>query len=267
MRSFRALSLLQTTFPDFFKIFSFIIILGGILVYLSLQYSHIKGLKKIIRNGIILVAAGVLIILLGYALSLNAMKYTHDSEKATAQVIHKESRHYSRHKRLYTFTVKFTYNEKVVSAELKSYHRTGINNGDYIDIYFYPEESDSDYSPIIVAVDEELEYANKHIISGTISCIAGLLLIILAKVKEKQLSDGFHTSARIIQKSVSASKVKFSNDKTEWILICNGKHPATGMMQTFKTRGTYYDFANLEQGDTVHVFISKDFNNLYVINI
>lgn len=38
------------------------------------------------------------------------------------------------------------------------------------------------------------------------------------------------------------------------------------MMQTFKSRGKYSDFALLNEGDTVHVFIHKDNSKFYVIN-
>ncbi len=265
MRSFPARSFIQMTMPGAYGTLIAVIIIMALLIYASTQYNHSLAIKNIKRNGIILVAIGVLMIAAGYAATLNALKYTHGSEKVTAQITEEEIEYAysSEDTNDYYYTIVFPYKGEEISVRMEASYGLRFQQEDYIDVYFYPEEPGSDEVPVVVAVDIEVDMTKKYIEIGCLPCIAGIFLLFLAKAKEKLFSEGFHTSAHVTQ--ISANRSESGNVKNG-LILCQGKNPGTGMLQTFKSRGRYNDFGLLNEGDIVHVFIHKDNHKFYVIN-
>lgn len=267
MRSLPAKTYIQMIIPGAYGTLIAVAIIIVFFIYAATQYNHSLAIKNIKRNGIILVVIGVLMIATGYTLALDALKYTHGSEKVTAQITEEEIEYgYSEEDTNdYYYTVVFPYNEEELSVQMEAFYGLRFQPGEYIDVYFHPNDSGSEKIPAVVAVDLEVNMAKKYIGIGCLPCIAGIFLLLLARAKEKLFSKGLHTSAHITQISVNCSESGSINIRNG-LIICNGKNPGTGMMQTFKSRGRYNDFALLNEGDTVHVFIHKDNYNFYVIN-
>lgn len=267
MRTVRASSLISRILPTVYMTLGVVLVLGLVFICFSVGCNHAKGIKKISLNGVIMVFLGVIIIAISYSATLDALKYTHGSEKATALVTDVEVEFNSDESNDYTYTLSFPYEEQDISVQMHPTHRWNLDEGDHVEVYFYPEElAHTDY-PSVVAVDLEKEQAKGNMTVGIISCFIGLFLIFYAKSKENLLSNGFHTSATITQIATKFSRTDSGNEKVEKTLICQGKNPSTGKRQTFQTHGSGLDFLACDEGDIVHVFIHKRNSRFYVINI
>lgn len=267
MRSFPARTYMQMIIPRAYVTLIAVTRIIALFIYAATQYNHSIAINYIKRNGIILVVIGVLVIATGYKTALDALKYTHGSEKATAEITWEEVEYaYSEDDTNdYYYTVVFPYNEEEISVQMEAFYGLRFQPGQYIDVYFHPKDLGSEKTPAVVAVDLEVNVGKKYIVIGCLPCIVGIFLLLLAKAKENLFGKGFHTSARVTQISVNRSESGNISIKNG-LLVCDGKNPATGMMQTFKSRGKYNDFVLLKEGDTVHVFIHKGNYNFYVIN-
>lgn len=266
MRSYRVISLLQ-------EIVSYAnVTLGTILFWCALfvagyvKCHHNKVIEGTKNCGVMLVIAGLFIIIIGNAAIRDSLQYTYGSEKVVATVTNIEEEYSSIDEETdYTYILGFPYEGQVISVRMHPSHKMPVNQGEYIELYFYPEEPGSKIEPVVVAVDLEVQLAKKNIAAGCISCIVGLFLLCLSSCKKRLLSDGVHISATVVQITSTSSRSNQNNNSK--MLICKGKNPITGMMQTFRTKGDSRDFILLSSGDTVHVFVHKKYSNFYLINI
>lgn len=268
MRTFRASSFISRIIPNAFITISLVGLIWIVFLSIALSNNHIKGQKSTTSNGIITILLGLLIIGIAYSATRDALKYTHGTEKATAVVSDVEIYHGTGDEsNEYSYTVDFTYEEKEISVIMRPTHRLKLEEGDNVNVYFYPDEIFRVEYPAVVAVDYEVQQAKENIYVGIASCIFGILLIYIAKCKEGLLGNGYQVTATVIKIITSSSGSDSQTNTVNKKFICEGRNPKTGLLQTFKTSGGRFDFLAYIEGDTVHVFVHKDFDKFYVINI
>lgn len=86
-----------------------------------------------------MIALGVVILCMAGAATRDAEKYTHGTKKTTAKVAHVKEEYRADESNDYIYTIEFTYENKLVSVRMYPTHRMGLEPGDPIDVYFYPE--------------------------------------------------------------------------------------------------------------------------------
>lgn len=268
MRSFRALSFFQRIVPATYVSIFLVVFWSSLLVAGCVGCNHHKGIKGISYRGVILIIMGAFVIFIGCGGIYDALKYTHGSEKAIATITSINEKYYSIEEETdYIYTLEFPYEEQMISVRMKTNHKMPVYQGEAIEVYFYPEPSGSNIEPIVVAVDIEVQQAKKNIIIGFVPCIIGLVLLLLARSKEKLLNNGFPTKATVIQSPGDSFQFNDEDKNTSHVLACQGKNPVTGLTQIFRTKGNRRDFMSFSRGDTVYVFVSKTDGNFYLINI
>lgn len=267
MRTSQASSLISRIVPSGNMTLSGILLLGIVFMCLAISWRHEKAIKKISLNGIIMIALGVVILCMAGAATRDAEKYTHGTKRTTATVAYVEEEYRADESNDYTYTIEFTYKNQPVSVRMYPTHRMGLEQGDPIAVYFYPEQIGKTDYPAVVAVDLEKKQARDNMSVGFLSCFIGLSLMFYASSKQALLKNGFHVSATVIQVAVRSSKSDNGRTSIEKTLICQGRNPATRMLQTFRTHGTGTDFLAYSEGDVVHVFVHQKRSKFYIINI
>lgn len=268
MRTFRAMSFLQQIVPAAYISLCLVLFWGAVFGAGCVGCNHYKGMKGVSRSGIILIAIGACIILIGCGGTYDALKYTHGSKKAIATITGVNEKYYSIEEETdYIYTLEFHYEKQAISVKMTTNHKMPVSKGEAIDVYFYPESLGSNIEAVVVAVDIEVRQARKNIIVGCVACIIGGLFLCYAAHKRKLLNNGFSTTATVIQSPGDSFQFSDEDKNTSRTFACQGKNPVTGLPQIFRTKGVRRDFMSLSRGDTVHVFISKADSHFYIINI
>lgn len=258
--------------PRIIFLYVILIVLGLPLIYRFIKVKHKRGLDRFVKSAVIPVIYGIILIALGYFATLSALKYTHGTEKTTATIIDKEtkvsvshSRGRRRSHRTYIYTIQYIDNNVEKKAKIRTKLTSKLDTGDTLEVYYVPDDNEEDYNHTVVAVDFEKSCANKYITAGMISCLFGLLLLAIFKIKQDAIDRGLPTSARVIQ--ILPSNSKLSGKHSGYILICQGKNPVTQMITNFTTIGTKNDFMFLENGSNVTVVVSKENPKSYMISV
>lgn len=265
MRTYRATSFISNIVPSLYMTLSVVLLLGVIFVYNVIRCNHKRGVRSSKMHGIIMIALGVFIILIGFLASRDATKYTVGAEETTAVVTDVYIDIPTDGSSTYLYTIEFTYKDEVVSVKMSPSHRMSLEQGDTLQVYFYPDEIGRTEYPIVVAVDMEKKLAWDNMRAGFISCVIGVFILILSYCKLGLRENGFRTNAQIVQvrnsNRDSGQRVNIEN-----LLVCEGRNPVTGMRQTFKTHGYGGDFCGYNEGEIVPVFIHKRFGKIYMID-
>ncbi|MGN0150953.1 MAG: hypothetical protein ACI39Q_00645 [Wujia sp.] len=258
--------------PNVIFLYLIMIVLIVPIIYKLIKVRHKRGIDRFLKTAVIPVVYGIILIALGYFGMLSAMKYTHGTEKTIATVIDKDtkvsvsrSRGRRRSHRTYIYTLQYTDNNVEKKVKIRTKLLTKIDEGDTLEIYYVPDENDEDYNHTVVAVEFEKAYASKYLTVGMISCLFGLALLIIFKIRQDAIEKGLPTSARVIQ--ISPSNSKLSGKKSEYVLICQGRNPVTQMIMNYTTTGPKDDFMFLENGSNVTVVVSKENPKSYMISV
>lgn len=246
----------------------------GIAIWLILAYNkirHKKGTERFVKFTLVPICFGILLIAIGYMVSLNTMKYTHGTKETNATIIEKDvDRSYSRrHRRTtrYTYTIRYIDNEVTKKAELQTTLGNKFDVDDQISVYYVPDDNNDEdsYLHTVVAVDFEKAYADKYITLGMASALFGLCLLVFLKIKEDSINKGLKTTAKVLQ--ISPVQSKLLRSKNDYNFICQGRNPVTQMLTTFTTVGRPSDFTRFDPGSEVTVFVSLENPKKYFISL
>lgn len=264
-------SLLINYLPSIFISIFTLIIMAIWLIRSYNKIHHKKGVDRFVKWTLVPICFGILLIILGYMVSLNSLKYTHGTEETTATITYKDvDRSYSRRARRhtkYTYTIKYIDNEVTKKAKLHTIIGTDFEVGDKISVYYLPDDNnDGDsYDHLVVAVDFEKSYADKYITTGMFASLLGLSLLVFLKIKEDSINKGTRITAKVIQISPADSKLFKENKKYDF--ICQGRDPATQLLTNYTTTGVPSDFTLYDPGSEVTVMVSIENTKKYFISL
>lgn len=257
--------------PNVFLIIFTIVIIAIWLISSYNKIRHKKGTERFVKFVLVPICLGIILIGLGYIVSLNALKYTHGTEETTATVTRREvERNYRRRNRRatrYIYTIEYIDKEEVKRAKLQTILAPNIDVGDKIAVYYLPDDNNDydSFNHTVVAVDFEKSYADRYITLGMASALFGLCLLVFLKIKEDSINKGIPTTAKVLQITPVNSKLFKNNQNYDF--ICQGRNPVTQMITTFTTVGRPSDFTMYDPDSEVTVVVSRENPKKYFISL
>lgn len=262
-------TLLVNQLPNIFVAIFTLILIAIWLIRSYNKIHHKKGVDRFVKWTLVPICFGILLIILGYLVSLNALKCTHGTEETTATITDKDvDRSYRRRNRRptkYTYTIKYVDNEVSKKAKLHTIIGTDFEVGDKISIYYLPDDNNDEdsYDHLVVAVDFEKSYADKYITVGMASSLFGLCLLVFLKIKEDSINKGIKVTAKVLQISPVDSKIFKENKNYDF--ICQGRDPKTRLLTNYTTVGKPSDFTQYDPNQEVTVMVSSENTKKYFI--